>query len=238
MRCDMHVHSLPALYTLSRAARLRSSRFQSSQRISCLMAAAAIQNVALAVAPARPDSLDASFARFFRPQEEPQEEDPMTPCQFPPLPPPQQASEWPQQASDWPQASDWRKASDWQQVSDLQKASDWSVASAWQQASDWQQQADGVPAAAASQSSHAASPSSKPKAKRMPKRKASVKVCSSASRDSFEHGEGQGPPRNFGYRYLPSSVYRSLTVDEKRKVKAARTLRKGARCDACGRRIR
>jgi hypothetical protein len=29
-----------------------------------------------------------------------------------------------------------------------------------------------------------------------------------------------------------------LTVDEKRKVKAARTLRKGARCDACGRRIR
>jgi hypothetical protein len=202
------------------------------------MAAAAIQNVALAVAPARLDSLDASFARFFRPQEEPQEEDPMTPCQFPPLPPPQQASEWPQQASDWPQASDWRKASDWQQVSDLQKASDWSVASAWQQASDWQQQADGVPAAAASQSSHAASPSSKPKAKRMPKRKASVKVCSSASRDSFEHGEGQGPPRNFGYRYLPSSVYRSLTVDEKRKVKAARTLRKGARCDACGRRIR
>ena len=175
----------------------------------------------------------------------------MTPCQFPPLPPPQQASEWPQQASDWPQAS------------------------AWQQASDWQQQADGVPAAAASQSSHAASPSSKPKAKRMPKRKASVKVCSSASRDSFEHGEvvnspqlkkkavqalqpqppagpsppemlealapraseGQGPPRNFGYRFLPTSVYRSLTVDEKRKVKAARTLRKGARCDACGRRI-
>ena len=214
MRCDMHVHSLPALYTLSRAARLRSSRCKSSQRISCLMAAAAIQNVALAVAPARLDSLDASFARFFRPQEEPQEEDPMTPCQFPPLPPPQQASEWLQQASDWPQAS------------------------AWQQASDWQQQADGVSAAAASQSSHAASPSSKPKAKRMPKGKASVKVCSIASRDSFEHGEGQGPPRNFGYRYLPSSVYRSLTVDEKRKVKAARTLRKGARCDACGRRIR
>ena len=88
----MHVHSLPALYTLSRAARFRSSRCKSSQRISCLMAAAAIQNVALAVAPARLDSLDASFARFFRPQEEPQEEDPMTPCQFPPLPPPQHAS--------------------------------------------------------------------------------------------------------------------------------------------------